>query len=230
MNRKRNHEKHEKHERAGANLFVFFVVFVLFVVQTTGVAMLVISRRALALAAALSLTAGAAAAQTAPKWVVDPAHSALGFESTVEGQGFEGRFKSWDADIRFDPKALAASRVVVTVETGSIVSGDAQRDQTAQTGEWFASAMFPKATFTTTSIKDLGGGKYEAAGNLTIRDKTQPVSFPFALDITGDQAKLTGETTVDRSLFGVGQGDYGGPDTVPLEVKVKVELTASRAK
>ncbi len=56
------------------------------------------------------------------------------------------------------------------------------------------------------------------------------MALPFTLAITGDVAKLTGETTVDRSQFGVGQGDYGSPDTVPFEVKIKVDLTATRAK
>jgi polyisoprenoid-binding protein YceI len=180
--------------------------------------------------AVLVFAAAGAAAQEASRWVVDQAHSELGFDSSVEGQNFHGHFNKWDADIRFDPKNLAASKVVVTVETGSFASGDAQRDQSAQSAEWFAPSMFPKATFTTKSFKDLGGGKYDAAGELTIRGLTQPVDFPFALEITGDQAKLTGEAIVDRSQFGVGQGDYGGPDTVPLEVKVKVDLTAARAK
>ena len=153
-------------------------------------------RAILALTAALCLAAGAATAQEAPRWVVDQAHSQLGFSSQVEGQGFDGHFEHWDADIRFDPKALAASKVVVTVETGSMVSGDVQRDQSAKSGEWFAAAMFPKATFTTRSIKDLGGGKYEAAGDLTIRGMTLPVELPFSLDIAGDQAKLSGQTTV----------------------------------
>ena len=184
----------------------------------------------LAFAAVLTLAAGAAAAQDAPKWVVDQAHSTLGLEFTVEGQGVDAHFQRWDADIRFDPKALGASKAVVTVETGSMASGDSQRDQTSQSGEWFGSAMFPKATFTTKAFKDLGGGKYEAGGDLVIRDKSQPVALPFTLAITGDVAKLTGETTVDRSQFGVGQGDYGSPDTVPFEVKIKVDLTATRAK
>ena len=187
-------------------------------------------RAALGLAAALILVAGAAVAQEAPHWVVDPAHSELGFDSTVEGQAFHGHFQRWDADIHFDPKALDASKVVVNVETGSIASGDDQRDQTAQSAEWFSSAVFPKATFTSRSFKDLGGGKYEADGDLTIRGKSLPLALPFALTITGDQAKMTGQVTIDRSTFGVGTGDYGGADTVPLEVAVKVDLVANRAK
>jgi polyisoprenoid-binding protein YceI len=187
-------------------------------------------RAIVVVASALSLAASAAAAQTAPKWVIDPAHSQLVFESSAEGASFEGRFQTWDADIRFDPKQLGQSKVVVTVDTDSAVTGDTSRDQTAHGSDWFSAAMFPKATFTTKSFKDLGGGKYEADGDLSIRGVSQPVSLPFTLTINGEQASMTGETTLDRTLFGVGQGEYGSADIVPFEVKVQVSIQAALAK
>ena len=77
-------------------------------------------------AAALTLTLSAAGAwaQTAPKWIVDPAKSKLGFETQAMGAPVEGDFGRWDADIHFDPKQLAGSKVVVTIQTGSAVTGD----------------------------------------------------------------------------------------------------------
>jgi polyisoprenoid-binding protein YceI len=188
------------------------------------------ARGVLGLAAALTLAAAGAAAQEAPRWIVDQANSQLGFETKVMGESDVGLFQRWDADIRFDPKQLDRSKVVVTVQTSSESSSDASHDQTAQGPDWFASALFPTATFATRSFKDLGGGRYEAAGDLTIRGVSKPVTLPFTLRITGDEAKMTGETTVDRTLFGVGQGSYGGADVVPLEVTIKVDLTAKLAK
>jgi polyisoprenoid-binding protein YceI len=188
------------------------------------------SSAVVAIAAGLSLIASAALAQTAPKWAVDPDHSQLVFESSAEGAAFEGRFQTWDADIHFDPKQLAQSKVVVTVDTGSAVTGDSSRDQSAHSSDWFSSAVFPKATFSANSFKDLGSGKYEADGDLTIRGVSKPVSLPFTLSINGDQATMTGETSLDRTLFGVGQGEYGGPDIVPVDVTVKVSIQAKLVK
>jgi polyisoprenoid-binding protein YceI len=182
------------------------------------------------IAAAASLAATAATAQTAPKWIVDPAQSKILFDSSAEGADFEGHFQTWDADIRFDPKNLAQSKVTVTVDTGSAASGDNSRDQTSHSADWLSSVAFPKATFTTKSFKDLGGGKYEAAGELTIRGVTLPVTLPFTLAINGDQATMTGETSLDRSQYGVGQGEYGGSDIVPFNVAVKVSVSAKLAK
>ena len=188
-------------------------------------------RGALIAAAMLVLAAATgAAAQTAPKWVVDPAHSTLGFESQAMGEAVQGGFQRWDADIRFDPKQLGQSKVVVTIQTGSAFTGDADHDKTALGADWLATAMFPTATFQSQSFKDLGGGRYEADGDLTIRGVSKPLALPFTLTITGDTAQMTGETSVDRSLFGVGQGAYGGADVVPFAITVKVDLSAKLAK
>ena len=173
--------------------------------------------------------AGAAAAQEAPKWVVDPAHSTLAFESSAEGAAFEGHFDRWTADIHFDPANLAGSKVTVSVDTASIATGDGGRDQTAQGGDWFDAAMFPKAVFVTKSIKDLGGGKYEADGDLTLRDKTEPLALPFTLTIKGDEADMHSEVDLDRSMWGFGTGEYGGADIVPLNVGLRIDVVAHRA-
>jgi polyisoprenoid-binding protein YceI len=174
--------------------------------------------------------AGHTAAQDGPHWAVDPAHSSILFESSAEGAAFEGHFDHWTADIRFDPKALASSQVRVEVETSSVQTGDGGRDQTAQGTDWLASTMFPKAVFVSKSIKDLGGGKYEADGDLTVRDKTAPLALPFTLALTGDQAHMHAEIDVDRSMWGIGSGEYGGSDIVPLNVGLKIDVNAKLVK
>ena len=188
--------------------------------------------RALGAVAALAVlaAAGSTAAQDGTHWTVDPAHSTIAFESSAEGAAFEGRFERWNADIHFDPKAVGSSTVSVQVETGSVVTGDSSRDQSAQSSDWFATAMFPKATFTSHTIKDLGGGKYEADGDLTIRDKSQPLALPFTLAIKGDEADMHSEVEVDRSMWGLGTGEYGGADIVPLKVALKIDVVAHLAK
>lgn len=190
------------------------------------------THRALGFAAALTalIVAGHTSAQDGPHWVVDPAHSAINFESSAEGAAFEGHFEKWTADIRFDPKAVANASVRVEVETGSVQTGDGGRDQSAQGNDWFAVNMFPKATFVSHTIKDLGGGKYEADGDLTIRDATKPLALPFTLTINGDQAVMHSEVDVDRQTWSLGSGEYGAPDIVPYKVGLKIDVTARLAK
>jgi len=183
-------------------------------------------------AAVIALIAASDAARAAApaRWTVDMAASRLGFRTAFAGQAVRGAFRRWDADIVFDPKDLARSKATVTVQLASAMTGDASKDQALPTADWFDAARFPRATFATTAIKDIGAGRYQAAGTLSLRGVSRAVVLPFTLTITGDQAKMTGSTVVNRSAFGVGQGQFKGADTVPYDVVIEVALTAHRAK
>jgi polyisoprenoid-binding protein YceI len=196
----------------------------------SAVASLALAGSAIAATAAKPAPARAAAPAKggAAKWAVAPG-STLGFASSFSGTAFQGSFKRWTADIAFDPKNLAASKASVTVDMTSAATGDASRDESLPTDDWLASGKFKTATFVTTSIKDLGGGKYQAPANLTIRGVTKPVVLNFTVAITGDQAKMNGTAVINRSQFGVGQGQFAGADTVPYNVTVNVNITAKRA-
>lgn len=180
------------------------------------------------IAAALAIAAPAWAAP--PAWVVDKAASKVGFSSTFDGQGVGGAFRRWDADIRFDPKDLAHSSANVTIDVGSAATGDADRDAALPDVPWFWTAKYPKATFVTHSFKALGGNRYEAAGDLTIRGVTKPLTLPFTLAITGDTAKMNAAVSVNRLAFGVGQGEWKSTEVIPAAVQVTIALTAHRAK
>jgi polyisoprenoid-binding protein YceI len=164
-----------------------------------------------------------------PGWTVDKAASKLGFKSSFSGMPFEGGFRQWDAQIAFDPKDLAGSKVNVVIQMASATTGDTSRDQSLPSDDWFATSQFPRATFTSTSFRSLGGDRYQAAGTLTIRGKSVPVVLPFTLDIAGDVARMNGQVAINRTAFGVGQGEFETGDSVPLEVTVLVSITAKRA-
>ena len=163
------------------------------------------------------------------RWTVDPAASKLGFQGKMNGDVFSGTFRRWTAAIAFDPRNLAASKAEVAIDVGSAATGDADRDQAMPTADWFAAQRFPKATFVTTSIKDLGGGKYQASGDLAIRGVHRPVVLPFTLAISGDAARMNGALVLNRTAFGIGQGKWSTKDVVDTSVTVNVALTAHRA-
>jgi polyisoprenoid-binding protein YceI len=194
----------------------------------------------LATVAALGLAAPALAAQTppakaapkaaaaAPAWIVDKAQSRIGFRSTFQGAAVEGGFRNWDAQIAFDPRNLAGSRVSVTIDVASVTSTDSDAQEGLPSADWFDARRNPRATFVSNSFRDLGGGRYQAVGTLTLRGVSQQVVLPFTLQIAGNTAKMNGSTTIDRSKFGVGQGQFRGPETIPFAVTVNVAVTARR--
>jgi len=184
--------------------------------------------RAIVVAGLLALTSPALAAP-APNWAVDAANSRLGFRGAFNGDAFNGVFHRWSAQIAFDPKNLAGSKAVVSVDVASAATGDADRDQAMPTADWFSAQTQPKATFVATAFKDLGGGKYQASGDLTIRGVKKPVVLPFTLAISGDTARMNGSLVLNRTAFGIGQGQWKTGDVVATEVTVTVALTARRA-
>jgi cytochrome b561/polyisoprenoid-binding protein YceI len=179
-------------------------------------------------AAVATPTAPAAAAPVATgpvAWKVAPG-SSLNFQTSWSGDAVQGRFNSWKADILFSPDALAKSKVTVTIDMTSAKTGDEQRDASLPSGDWFDAATHPKAVFTATSFEKTGEGAYVAHGALDMRGVKKPIDLPFKLKIVGDKAQMSGEASLDRTLFGVGQGEFTATDQVPAKVTIRVQLNA----
>jgi len=179
--------------------------------------------------AAAATPAAAPATPAAPvRWIVLPA-SRLEFESAWGGQPLGGRFKRWRADIVFSPQALDRSKISVQVDVASVETGDAQRDASLPSGDWFDAENHPKATFTATRFESQGPGRFVAHGALTLRGVTRPAALPFRLEIVGGQAHATGALKIDRTAFGVGQGQFAATDQIPAAVTVRIDVRAKAA-
>ncbi|MCU0837997.1 MAG: YceI family protein [Rhodospirillales bacterium] len=168
-------------------------------------------------------------AAAAPAWIVDPAESRLGFVGTQMGAPFEGRFGRFDSDITFAPEELAASRVVVIIDMASAETGSRERDGLLPGRAWFDVAGSPQARFAAKSFRHLGGNRYEALADLTIRGNSKTVVVPVTIDIAGTTAKVEGATRINRIDFGVGEGEWASAAVVGHEVEVRFALTARRA-
>lgn len=184
--------------------------------------------RSLLLAAWLAVPAGSALAAPPPTWIVDKAHSAVRFSSSFSGTAFTGGFSRWNADIRFDPANLAGSQVTAVIDVGSAATGDADRDQALPTDDFLAAAKFPRATFTAHAFKALGGGRYLAIGQLSLRGVTKPLNLPFTLKIAGGKASMTAALPLDRLAFGIGQNEWRKTDAIPAAVTIAIALNADR--
>ena len=154
----------------------------------------------------------------------------IAVSSTFDGEPASGSFRRWDAQIRFDPKDLARSSARISIDVGSIATGNADSEAALPAKGWFWAEKYPKATFVTRSFKALGGQRYAAVGDLTIRGVTKPLTLPFTLAITGDTAKMNAAVDLNRLAFGVGQDEWKSTDVIPAKVKVTIALTARRAK
>jgi polyisoprenoid-binding protein YceI len=179
------------------------------------------------LSACVLAPAHGADAPAAAHYVLDPAKSTLEFNFSQAGAQNKGRFRQLTASFDFPPDNLAAAKLDVTIEMGSLDSGDQERDDTLRGADLFAVARFKQAHFSATQIVKTATG-YEAVGRLTIRDVTRDARVPFAFRTASEAGAsvgyMTGKTTIRRLDFGVGQGDWKATDQVGNDVGVSFAL------
>lgn len=151
--------------------------------------------------------------------------SEIRFVSKQMGVNVEGRFRKWKANIVFLPKNLAKSKAEFEIDLGSIDLASDESETEIKSRDWFDTAKFPVAHFASTSIKNLGGDKYEIAGKLTLKGVTKDVVVPIALktDATGNSI-AEGSFPVKRTDYKVGEGIWADTDLVGNDVIVRIRM------
>lgn len=172
------------------------------------------------LVAAVALSAQAALAQQQ----LVPAQSEVQFTARQMGVPLDGHFKKFSAQVAFDPAKLATSKISFTVDTGSATLGSRETDAELPKPAWFNVPKFPQAQFQSTSIRALGGGKFDVAGTLTIKGNTQNVSMPVTLTQAGATTTATGALPIKRLAFKIGENEWADTSMVADDVQVKFKL------
>lgn len=162
-------------------------------------------------------------------WVVDRDASAVLFTGRQGDDEFTGRFGTFDAAIELDPDDVSDAQVTAAVDLGSVDAGTADRNDSLPEADWFDVARFPRATFRSYEVREVGDSLYEADGTLTIKGVERRVTMPFALEVVGDHAVADATLALDRSGFGVGRGQFASDDWVGTEVAVAIHVEAERA-
>lgn len=149
--------------------------------------------------------------------------SSLVFAGTYQGEAFTGRFPGFATTFRFDPKQLATSKLVVSIPLATAATSNADYDGELRGASFFDAAKFPRATYTATKFRALGGNRYAADGTLTLRGVSKPVVLDFTWT-PGKAPVLSGKAIVKRLAFGVGGGDWADtaliPDAIAISTKV----------
>ncbi|KGB56367.1 YceI [Sphingopyxis sp. LC81] len=166
-------------------------------------------------------------AQPLADWTV-ASGGRLGFTARWNGEAVDGRFDRWRAAIRFSPDDLAKSTIRVTVDLASADTGDGQRDDSLKSSDFFDVGAHPSAVFSARDIRHLGGEKYEARGTLDLRGASKPATLRFTLRIDGDRARVAGTARIDRTAFGVGQGEWAATDAIAAGVDIAFSFNATR--
>lgn len=143
--------------------------------------------RFLALLAALPLVASAAdapppAAKPVPAgdYAIDQSHTSLIFRVNHLGfSTYTGRFTKVDAQLRFDPRNLANSRLKVSIDPRSIEADNAPSGFMATLAgkDWLDADRFPTMTFVSKAVEPTGANAFRIRGELTMHGVTRPVNL-----------------------------------------------------
>ena len=166
-----------------------------------------------------------ASAASAKDWTLDAKASHLKFAGSQQGEPFTGEFGRFTPKIALDPAKPAETKIDVEIDLASANSNNKERDDTLATPDFFWTAKYPKAHFRTLSCKAAAPGKFDCDAELTIRDKTRKLAFPFTFTESSGKATLKSEVELDRTQYDVGTGDWADDGTVAHKVKVSVDLT-----
>lgn len=113
------------------------------------------------------------------EWVLDPAHSKIGFsvEHMVISE-VDGRFTQFEMKVT-EENNFEKANISVNIKTASVNTDNTQRDQHLASADFFDATKNPEIKFTSTSMEKVSGNKYLLKGNLQMNG----VSKPLELDV-----------------------------------------------
>ena len=154
--------------------------------------------------------------------------SEIAFTMKQMGVNFDGRFKQWKADVVFQPDALDKSRAEVDVDLGSVDLASTETEAEAKGPLWFNTPKFPVAHFASTSIRNLGGDRYEIAGKLSVKGITRECVVPVTVkaDAAGNRI-AEGTFSLKRLDYRIGEGEWADTSLVDNDIRVHVRIVLS---
>ena len=150
--------------------------------------------------------------------------SSVSFVIRQMGVPVEGRFTAFDATLALDPRKPEAGRVQFRIDLGSAQIGDADTTKELRKPEWFDTAKFGSASFASRSIKGLGGGRFDVTGSLGIKGSARDVAVPVTLVQSAGVTTASGQFTIKRADFRIGEGDWADTSIVANDVLVTFKL------
>jgi len=156
--------------------------------------------------------------------------------STVEFVGakvsakHDGSFKAFRGTVNLVGGDPTKSNVNAEIDIASLSIEPAKLAGHLKTPDFFDAEKFPKAKFTSTSIKAGGenGATHTVSGNLELHGVTKGITFPAKIKVEGDQVSVDAEFAINRKDFSI---VYPGmpDDLIKDDVLIKLGIRAKKA-
>jgi polyisoprenoid-binding protein YceI len=154
---------------------------------------------------------------TAGVWNLVPARSSVRFKNkTLWGLvPVNGEFTDVSGDGQITAKGAVFGRV--DVRAASLRTGIGKRDEHLRSPDFFDVEKYPEISIVVTDVTATGERTADLRAELTVRGTTRPLPLSATVNHDGDTARITAQTTVDRTAFGVSGNMVGMiPSTTTL--------------
>lgn len=185
---------------------------------------------------ALSLLATAAFADPVT-YKLDPTHTQV--LASWSHFGFShpsANFGEVDGTLVYDADDVTASSIKVSLPLAGLDSFVPGLDKHLRSPDFFDAEKYPVATFESTRVKVLGGGKLEVTGGLTIKGVTRPVVLAATLNKIANPPEarrpsigFDATTTIKRSDFGIDKFIPKVSDEITLRITTEAAVPQNDA-
>lgn len=171
-------------------------------------------------------------------YVLDPDHTDVLAQWSHFGLSKpSAHFRIRDGKLTWDAADISKSSVDVRLDMSSIDTFVPALDTHLKKPDFFDVGTFPDATFKSTAVQAAGTNALTVTGDLTIKDKTHPVTLAVTLNGAGKHA-MTGQQAIGFSATGqIKRSDYGvdafAPnvsDTVDLRITTEGAIADAEPK
>lgn len=115
---------------------------------------------------------------TKTKWIIDPAHSEIGFRvKHLLVSNVRGRFREFEATVYTNGHDFKSAEIDVRIDSASVDTGTAKRDEHLRSDDFFDSSNFKEIIFT--------------AGKLETGDKENHLALQGELTMKGIKKLIT---------------------------------------
>ncbi|RYG49993.1 MAG: polyisoprenoid-binding protein [Chitinophagaceae bacterium] len=110
-------------------------------------------------------------------WMIDPVHTRIRFESKyLLLTAVSGWFTQFEGSVIAPEKDFSGCEIKLAIYTHSLYTGNDERDNHLKSADFFDARRYPVIEFRSTAVTP-GTAGLQVAGQLTIKETTQPIQF-----------------------------------------------------
>jgi len=171
-------------------------------------------------------------------WEFDPAHTGVHFKVRhLMVSHVRGDFEKFSGKIVYDDSDVTKSTADITIESASINTRVAKRDEHLRSPDFLDAAKYPAITFKSKKVEKAGDGRLKMTGDLTIKGVTKEAVLdvegptPAIKDMQGNiRVGGSAATKINRKDFGLTWQKMleAGGVAVGDEVEITIDLEIFR--